>query len=142
MDGVPPLLYPFRRDSAETHRRESCYYLPVRPFDAGDGKSVVLGLQNEREWVLFCKQVLNLPQLADDPRFGNNTRRVANRPELAKIIHNVFRGLTAAELLERLDRRRSPAPGSIRWKMSGTIRNSRRGNGGGPWIRPRGKSRR
>ena len=77
---------------------------PYGPFDAGDGKSVVLGLQNEREWVLFCKQVLQLPELADDPRFSNNTRRVANRPELAKIIHWVFHGLTAAELLERLDR--------------------------------------
>jgi itaconate CoA-transferase len=77
---------------------------PYGPFDAGDGKSVVLGLQNEREWGLFCKQVLQLPELADDPRFSNNTRRVSNRPELAKIIHRVFRGLTAAELLERLDR--------------------------------------
>jgi len=77
---------------------------PYGPFDAGDGKSVVLGLQNEREWVLFCKQVLESPELADDPRFSTNTRRVANRPELAKIIDRVFRGLTAAELLDRLDR--------------------------------------
>lgn len=77
---------------------------PYGPFDAGDGKSVVLGLQNEREWVLFCKQVLESPELADDPRFGTNTRRVANRPELAMIIDRVFRGLTAAELLDRLDR--------------------------------------
>jgi itaconate CoA-transferase len=77
---------------------------PYGPFDAGDGKSVVLGLQNEREWVLFCKQVLESPDLADDPRFSTNTRRVANRPELAKIIDGVFRGLTATELLDRLDR--------------------------------------
>ena len=77
---------------------------PYGPFDAGDGKSVVLGLQNEREWALFCRQVLESPELADDPRFSTNTRRVANRPELAKIIDRVFRGLTAAELLDRLDR--------------------------------------
>ena len=77
---------------------------PYGPFDAGDGKSVVLGLQNEREWVLFCNQVLESPELTDDPRFSTNTRRVANRPELAKIIHRVFHGLTAAELLDRLDR--------------------------------------
>lgn len=77
---------------------------PYGPFEAGDGKSVVLGLQNEREWVLFCRQVLEAPALADDPRFSTNTRRVANRPELAKIIHGVFSGLTAAELLDRLDR--------------------------------------
>ncbi len=76
---------------------------PYGPFDTGDGKSVVLGLQNEREWVLFCRQVLRLPELADDPRFNNNTRRVVHRPELAEIIHRVFRGLTAEELLERLD---------------------------------------
>ena len=77
---------------------------PYGPFDAGDGKSVVLGLQNEREWVLFCKQVLEAPELADDPRFSTNSRRVANRPALAKIIHRVFGGLTATELLDRLDR--------------------------------------
>jgi len=77
---------------------------PYGPFEAGDGKSVVLGLQNEREWVLFCEQVLQSPEVAADPRFSTNTRRVANRPDLAKIIHRVFRGLTAAELLDRLDR--------------------------------------
>jgi itaconate CoA-transferase len=64
----------------------------------------MLGLQNEREWVEFCRQVLLQPDLVDDPRFNSNSRRVANRTELVSLIEQIFRGLTAAELVERLDR--------------------------------------
>lgn len=77
---------------------------PYGPFSAGDGNSIVLGLQNEREWVEFCKQVLLQPQLADDPRFNNNTRRVANRDELLSLIDQAFSHLTVDELVDRLDR--------------------------------------
>ena len=31
---------------------------PYGPFPAGDGKIVMLGLQNEREWSVFCDKVL------------------------------------------------------------------------------------
>jgi hypothetical protein len=43
---------------------------PYGPFTAGDGKTVMLGLQNEREWVIFCAQVLQQPALATDARFS------------------------------------------------------------------------
>ncbi|VWC46332.1 CoA transferase [Burkholderia arboris] len=49
---------------------------PYGPFPAG-GKTVMLGLQNEREWKLFCEQVLRQPALADDPRFDANSKRHA-----------------------------------------------------------------
>ena len=77
---------------------------PYGPFTAGDGKTVMLGLQNEREWQVFCATVLQDPALAADERFSSNSRRLAARAELAAIIDRVFGRLTAGELTERLDR--------------------------------------
>jgi itaconate CoA-transferase len=76
---------------------------PYGPFAAGDGKIVMLGLQNEREWVAFCAQVLRRPGLAKDPRFDANARRHANRDALRAIILEEFRALTAPEVVARLD---------------------------------------
>lgn len=77
---------------------------PYGPFSTGDGGSVMLGLQNEREWVRLCVDVLDNPDLATDPRFNANTLRVENQGALGEIIHGCFSTLTAEQLLERLDR--------------------------------------
>lgn len=76
---------------------------PYGPFEAGDGQSVMLGIQNEREWVNFCNGVLGLPDLAADPRFVNNSQRSQNREELRSLIHDVFSNLTAEQIIARLD---------------------------------------
>jgi itaconate CoA-transferase len=76
---------------------------PYGPFPAGDGKVVMLGLQNEREWSLFCSKVLLQPELAVDPRFASNSARTAARAELRAIIADAFSTLTAEEVIERLD---------------------------------------
>jgi itaconate CoA-transferase len=77
---------------------------PYGPFRAGDGATVMLGLQNEREWKVFCERVLEKPGLAEDSRFSSNSRRTAARPELNAIISAIFSALTAAQVVERLDR--------------------------------------
>lgn len=76
---------------------------PYGPFLAGDGVSVMLGLQNEREWVEFCKTVLQQPDLATDARFAGNTQRVANREVLRSLILEVFSKLTAQQVVQRLE---------------------------------------
>jgi itaconate CoA-transferase len=76
---------------------------PYGPFPAGDAKTVMLGLQNEREWAAFCSQVLLAPDLATDPRFSSNSRRVASRQELREIIVTAFSKLTSEEVISRLD---------------------------------------
>jgi crotonobetainyl-CoA:carnitine CoA-transferase CaiB-like acyl-CoA transferase len=76
---------------------------PYGPFDAGDGGTVMLGLQNEREWAQFCQHVLQQPALATDARFDSNASRNANRAELEKIILDSFAALTTAQVIERLD---------------------------------------
>jgi itaconate CoA-transferase len=76
---------------------------PYGPFVAADGKVVLLGLQNEREWVSFCEVVLQQPALATDPRFANNSLRNQHRAELKAIVLDTFGRLTAAQLIERLE---------------------------------------
>lgn len=77
---------------------------PYGPFPAGDGKTVMLGLQNEREWAIFCEQVLQQPLLATDTRFASNSLRTAARKELFAIIKQVFAEMTAAEVIARLEK--------------------------------------
>ena len=76
---------------------------PYGPFPAGDGRTVMLGLQNEREWVAFCASVLGRPELATDPRFDANAKRNENRAALRAIIVETFAGLDADEVARRLD---------------------------------------
>jgi len=70
---------------------------PCGPFPAGDGKTVMLGRQNEREWLAFCDKVLLQPALAQDARFTSNSRRSAQREALHALIVEAFATLTAAE---------------------------------------------
>ncbi|MFK4448881.1 itaconate CoA-transferase [Caballeronia udeis] len=76
---------------------------PYGPFLAGDGKTVMLGLQNEREWKVFCERVLEQPSLATDSRFDANSKRSGSRDVLRELIVAAFSKLTAAEVVQRLD---------------------------------------
>ncbi len=63
---------------------------PYGAFACADGKSVLISIQNEREWQRFCTQVLGEGSLATDPRFSSNSARVANRHELEEIVSVAF----------------------------------------------------
>ena len=76
---------------------------PYGPFEAGDGKVVFLGLQNEREWAVFCEAVLKRSELAADPRFDSNSGRVENAEALDEAIEGAFGGLSSEEVISRLD---------------------------------------
>jgi crotonobetainyl-CoA:carnitine CoA-transferase CaiB-like acyl-CoA transferase len=75
---------------------------PYGPYAAKGGR-VFLGLQNDREWGVFCNQVLGRPDLVTDPRFVTNPDRVARDGELRAIIEDVFAALTPDEVAARLD---------------------------------------
>jgi len=77
---------------------------PYGPFKAGDGKTVMLGLQNEREWAQFCEIVLENPALAQDDRFDRNFKRNEKRTELLEIIDACFSQMTAEQLIVRLEK--------------------------------------
>jgi itaconate CoA-transferase len=77
--------------------------VPYGRFLAGDGKSVMLGLQNEREWAVFCEKVLGQPALATDARYDSNFKRNERRAEVVACINKVFSTLTAEQLVQKLD---------------------------------------
>ena len=93
-DGAPP---PPRTGASHA----SIY--PYGPFDAGDGGTVMLGLQNEREWKVFCEVVLQDAAIAADRRFDSNAKRNENRHELRAIILKVFSAMTTTQVVARLD---------------------------------------
>lgn len=76
---------------------------PYGPFVAGDGRIVYLGLQNEREWGRFCVDVLQRPELQQDPRFASNASRVEHHDALEAIVTEAFAPLTAQAVVDRLD---------------------------------------
>ena len=99
-----PLYYAY--DGAEPPARAGAAHAtiyPYGPFTIGDGNTVMLGLQNEREWAIFCDQVLQQPELKTDSRFSSNTKRSEFRHELRVIIIEVFSQMTLASVTERLD---------------------------------------
>lgn len=100
---------------------------PYGPFAVGDGGTVMLGLQNEREWKIFCDQVLQNPQLATDPRFDANAKRSANRDELRALIVQSFAGMTTEQVEARLD--------------EAQIANARMNDMAGLWAHPQLRAR-
>jgi itaconate CoA-transferase len=77
--------------------------VPYGRYQTGDDKSIMLGVQNEREWAAFCEKVLLEPELGQDPRYNSNSKRVANRSDINALIAKAFATLTAEQLIERLD---------------------------------------
>jgi itaconate CoA-transferase len=99
-----PLYYAF--DGATPPPRAGAAHAtiyPYGPFPAGDGHTVMLGLQNEREWAAFCQGVLLKPDLAVDGRFSSNSRRTTNRNALRSIIVETFAEMTADQAIQRLE---------------------------------------
>ena len=99
-----PLYYAY--DGADPPARTGASHatiFPYGPFPAGDGKIVMLGLQNEREWKIFCDKVLLQPNLAADERFSSNAKRSGQRELLTGLIVQAFASMTALQLAERLE---------------------------------------
>jgi crotonobetainyl-CoA:carnitine CoA-transferase CaiB-like acyl-CoA transferase len=69
---------------------------PYGPFDAADGR-VMMAIQNEREWALFCDRFLGRPELAEHPDYAGNAARDAHREALGALIAARFAELTVAE---------------------------------------------
>lgn len=118
-----PLYYAFEGAAPPPRTAAShASIYPYGPFAAGDGGTVMLGLQNEREWKVFCEQVLRDPALASDPRFDRNALRNENRAELKSLILQAFSTLTTQEVIDRLEQAQ--------------IANARMNDMAGVWAHP------
>ena len=99
-----PLYYAYDRQQAPVRSgADHASIYPYGVFRSGDDKLLMLGIQNEREWVAFCKSVLGNAALAEDSRFVSNTLRSENRKELQELIQQSFSAKTAAEIRASLD---------------------------------------
>ena len=99
-----PLNYAY--DGASPPARSGTDHASIYPYGAfvtGDEKVIMLGLQNEREWIVFCKNVLERAELASDPRFAKNVARSSNRRALKEIIEEKFANLSAEQVASKLD---------------------------------------
>jgi itaconate CoA-transferase len=99
-----PLNYSY--EGAEPPQRSGADHASIYPYGAfasGDNKAIMIGLQNEREWLDFCSIVLGDETLATDSRFEKNELRSSNRDVLKKIIESQFSKFSTAELKQKLD---------------------------------------
>ena len=76
---------------------------PYGQFICANGEGLLISIQNEREWRVLCRDVLDRPDLADDPRFSNNTDRVKHRDEVDGAIQESVEKMRRAKLAEKLD---------------------------------------
>jgi itaconate CoA-transferase len=99
-----PLMYEhFGGKPMQRAGTDHAIIVPYGRFTAGDGKDVMFGIQNEREWASFCAKVLEKPELATDARYDNNSKRLAARDELIALITQAFSSMTAEQVVARLD---------------------------------------
>jgi crotonobetainyl-CoA:carnitine CoA-transferase CaiB-like acyl-CoA transferase len=98
-----PLLH--QAYSGEAPKRMGICHPSIAPYGVyttGDGKQLVFSIQNEREWQVFCAQVLDLAELAQNPLFASNVQRVANRAELDRELAQCFAQFDQRQLASRL----------------------------------------
>jgi itaconate CoA-transferase len=101
--GFPALFTAYGGSAPPRSGAHHATIVPYGPFKAGDGESVFLSVQNEREFTAFCDRVLMKSGLKSDARFATGPARFRNREAMHEEIDAVFLKLNAAEIIERLE---------------------------------------
>ncbi len=99
-----PLYYAYD-DAPQPPRAGAAHatIFPYGPFPVGDGNTIMLGVQNEREWLVFCEKVLLNPVMAREPMFASNSKRVENRDVLRQHIVKALSTFTIHDVVARLE---------------------------------------
>lgn len=100
---MPLLQHRYAGGAPKRSGLQHSFVAPYGAFLCGDGKQVLLSIQNNREFAAFCDQVLDQPELAEDPRFAQNPARYANRLALDGIVHKVFETMDQTVVIAALD---------------------------------------
>ncbi len=79
---------------------------PYGVYTCSDGKEILISIQNEREWVAFCADILGNKTLATDPRFANNSQRVAHVAEMRALISATFARNPREAIVRQLEKSR------------------------------------
>jgi crotonobetainyl-CoA:carnitine CoA-transferase CaiB-like acyl-CoA transferase len=86
-------------------RRPGLHHPTIAPYGAyrcGDDRMLLISIQNEREWLRLCSDVLDQPNLPQNPKFDSNVHRVENRVSLDAIMNGVFSQYSVDEIAEKL----------------------------------------
>lgn len=78
----------------------------IAPYDAyptADGDRVLLSVQNDREWRRLAEQVLERPELAEDPAYATNAARTRGREKTDAVVAEALGRLGADEAIGRLE---------------------------------------
>jgi crotonobetainyl-CoA:carnitine CoA-transferase CaiB-like acyl-CoA transferase len=84
------------------------YVTPYGPYLAGDGQYVNLAVASAADWEVFCKKVIDKPELLEDPRFATVEGRRKNRGLLEQTIENIFLERDHQHWLEQLKKAELP----------------------------------
>jgi itaconate CoA-transferase len=84
------------------------YITPYGPYLAGDQKYVGVACASESDFAIFCREVIERPDLLDDPDFKGAEARRKNRGALESLIEKIFLERPSAEWLQRLEKARLP----------------------------------
>src|SRR5712692_213337 len=76
--------------------------VPYRTFPTADRDIAIAGA-SDKLWAAFCRAI-EMPELAEDPRYASNALRVENRGTLEPLLMEVLRKATSQEWQERFDR--------------------------------------
>jgi crotonobetainyl-CoA:carnitine CoA-transferase CaiB-like acyl-CoA transferase len=101
--GFPALFAAYGGSAPPRSGAHHATIVPYGPFKAGDGETVFLSVQNEREYAAFCDRVLRKGELKTDQRFASGPARFRNREAMHQEIDRVFSKLGAAQIIERLE---------------------------------------
>ncbi len=100
---MPLLAHRYMGGAPARSGLQHSFIAPYGAFSCKGGAQVLLSVQSNREWVVFCADVLGQPELTDDPRFRDNPDRYANRAELDAIVNATFGNVDAVDIIARLD---------------------------------------
>jgi itaconate CoA-transferase len=76
--------------------------VPYGTYAVGEGREINLAVQSDEQWLRFCAEVLDRPEVAEDPRFCTNEQRVQHREELEPLIEALLGDLGEQEAQRRL----------------------------------------
>ncbi|MDC1407735.1 CoA transferase [Candidatus Puniceispirillum sp.] len=86
-------------------RRPGLHHPTIAPYGAyrcGDDRMLLISIQNEREWLRLCSDVLDQPDLPQNPKFDSNVHRVENRASLDAVMNGVFSQYSIDKIAEKL----------------------------------------
>ena len=112
-DGMISLLTIMAMDYLATGRPpqrwglDHIHRVPARAFETSDGKYVQVAATSDSMYPVFCR-LLDLEELATDPRFDTNTKRVANREQLMPVLEAKMRSKTLTEWLALFEKQGIP----------------------------------